>query len=75
MCDTAFDLLLGMPELAGLPLTTLDIAAAGVVSEQEFDALGPRLPVLALNLGATNESVQTLDWPFTAHQVAQLLGR
>lgn len=64
-----------MPELAGLSLTTLDIAVPGAVSEQDFEALGPRLPVLALNLVDTTAPVQTLDWPFTAHQVMQLLGR
>lgn len=64
-----------MPEVAGRSLTTLDIAVSGAVSEQDFEALGPRLPVLAVNLDDTTASVQTLDWPFTAHQVAQLLGR
>ncbi len=75
MCDTAFELLLGMPELAGMSLATLDIAVPGAVSEQAFDALAPRLPVLALDLGAATTSEQTLDWPFTTHQVVQLLRR
>ena len=75
MCDAAFELLLGMPEVAGVSLAVVDIATPGAVSLQDFDALGPRLPVLAIGAPNSASALQTLDWPFTGQQVVALLGR
>lgn len=75
LCDAAFELLAGVPEVAGLTLAVVDIARPGAVSDSEFVALGPRLPVLAFSFETASNVGQQLDWPFTAQQVAQLLRR
>lgn len=81
LCDTAMELLASLPEAAGVSLAVVDIATPGSVCAEDFEALGPRLPVLAVldaptvNLGAAASLAQQLDWPFTGHQVAQLLQR
>lgn len=64
-----------MPQLAGMPLSVLDIAVADAVSATDFDLLAPRLPVLGARNDASSEPERQLDWPFTAQQVAQLVGR
>ncbi len=64
LCDQALELLFSMPELAGLPLEVVDVAADPVL----LDRLGERLPVLALRNGE-----QALDWPFDAAGVVALL--
>lgn len=62
LCDQAFDLLMSMPELAGLTLRVVDVATDAALVER----YGARLPVLA-HAGAE------LDWVFTAEQVRRLL--
>lgn len=62
LCDQAFDLLMSMPELAGLTLRVVDVAADPALTER----YAARLPVLA------HGSVE-LDWVFTAEQVRRLL--
>ena len=62
LCDQAFDLLMSMPELAGLTLRVVDVATDATLVER----YGARLPVLA------HGSVE-LDWVFTAEQVRRLL--
>jgi hypothetical protein len=69
LCDEALELLLSMPELAGFPLTTVDVAADDALSA----ALGERLPVLALRRSGCPPL--ELDWPFDGAAVRQLLGR
>jgi hypothetical protein len=73
LCDIAFELLASVPEAAGVTLAVVDIARPGAVSEEAFESLGPRLPVLAISFEAVPDDGQQLDWPFTAQQVAQLL--
>ncbi len=62
LCDQAFDVLMSMPELAGLTLRVVDVAADAALTER----YGERLPVLALGSAE-------LDWVFTADQVRRLL--
>ncbi len=62
LCDQAFDLLMSMPELAGLTLRVVDVATDAALTQR----YGARLPVLALG------SVE-LDWVFTAEKVRRLL--
>lgn len=75
MCDSAFELLASVPEAAGIALAVVDIARPGAVSEEAFESLGPRLPVLAIGFEAASDAGRQLDWPFTRQQVAQLLRR
>jgi len=62
LCERALDLLLSMPELRGLTLDVVDVAADPVLLESH----GPRLPVLSVE-------GRELDWPFTREAVARLL--
>jgi len=62
LCDQAFDLLMSMPELQGLTLRVVDVAADAALTER----YGARLPVLSLG------GVE-LDWIFTTGQVRGLL--
>jgi len=59
-----------MPELAGMPLAVLDIAAPDTVSPTAFELLAPKIPVLALNVDASEVPKHRLDWPFTVETVA-----
>jgi len=65
LCEQALDLLLSMPELAGLALSVRDVAADAVLT----DRYGERLPVLAWDAPGARE----LDWPFTAGDVTAWL--
>ena len=63
LCEQALDLLLSMPELAGLPLCVVDIVHdAALVA-----CYGERLPVLLLE-GSGDAPV--LCWPFDQKAVA-----
>ena len=62
LCERALDLLLSMPELRGLTLDVVDVAADPALLE----SYGARLPVLSV------ES-RELDWPFTREAVARLI--
>lgn len=73
LCDTAFDFLAGLPQLAGVTLTLVDIALPDAVSQEAFERLGPRIPVLAVAGVDPASSSDQLAWPFTALQVVQLL--
>lgn len=62
LCDQAFDLLSSMPELGGLTLRVIDVAADPVLAER----YGSRLPVLV-------SGAAELDWVFTVEQVRRFL--
>ena len=62
LCDTAFDLIFAMPELAGYVLESVDIATSDTLLEQ----LGDSLPVLEV-------SDRQLFWPFTQGEVSDLV--
>jgi hypothetical protein len=64
LCEQALDLLLGMPQVAGLELVVVDIAA----DSRLVEAYGERIPVLRA-LG------EELDAPFSADQVLRFLDR
>ena len=59
-----------MPQLAGMPLAVVDIAAPDAVAPATFELLAPKIPVLALNVDASEVPKHRLDWPFTAEAVA-----
>lgn len=62
LCDQAFDLLVSMPELAGLSLRVIDVAQDPLLAEQ----YGSRLPVLRVN-------ALEIDWVFTTEAVRRAL--
>ena len=64
LCEQALDSLLGMPQVAGLELVVVDIAA----DDQLMADYGEQIPVLRA-LG------QELAAPFTADQVLRFLDR
>ena len=64
LCEQALDMLLGMPQIAGLELVVLDIAD----DEAYLSAYAERIPVLrALD--------QELDAPFATQDVLRFLDR
>ena len=62
LCEQALDLILGLPHLRGLELTTVDIASDDALVER----YGDTIPVVRFG---TSE----LAWPFTADHVIGLL--
>lgn len=62
LCETALDVLLGVPELGGMQVRTRDIA----LDDEAVATYGERIPVLRYH-GAE------LDWPFDAPAVAQFV--
>lgn len=63
LCDEAMSMLMSMPELAGMELRVVDVAADDVLLEQ----FGERVPVLQL-WQAEREEFQ-LAWPFEEEQI------
>lgn len=70
MCTRALDLLLSMPELAGLPLDVEDVVA----DQALVDRYGERLPVLTWR-SANRQPGDELDWPFAAPEVSAWVAR
>jgi len=64
LCEQALELLISMPELRGLSLEVLDVAADDVL----LGRYGDRLPVVQI-CGAE------LDWPFDREQISAVLGK
>lgn len=62
-CESALDLLLGMPELRGHVLSVIEVAD----DERLLARYGERLPVLVVD-------ARELGWPFGREQVCSLLG-
>ncbi|MYD44994.1 MAG: glutaredoxin family protein [Gammaproteobacteria bacterium] len=64
LCDQALDMILGMPELTGLVLEAVDIAADDSLLQQ----FGQSIPILEL-------ADQRLAWPFTEGDIRDLVQR
>ena len=64
LCEQALDMLLGMPEIAGLQLVVVDIAD----DQQLLSTYGEQIPVL-------RTAGQELKAPFTAKDVVHFLER
>ena len=62
LCDVALDLIIGMPELAGCVLVTVDIVSNDALLER-FEQL---IPVLEI-------ADQQLVWPFTKNDISNLV--
>jgi|GEM_PF-204069 len=69
-CEQALDLLLSMPELAGLGLDVVDVIEDAGLLER----FGDKVPVLGWHDSHGN-LVLTLDWPFEARGVSAWLGQ
>ncbi len=64
LCDQALDMLLSMPELRGLSVRVVDIAA----EDELFARFGEHIPVLGNADGGTE-----LVWPFNPTSVLEWL--
>lgn len=62
LCEQAIDLLASMPELRGMTLEVVDVAAYDDLLER----YGERVPVLRFD-------ERELDWPFGSPEVTRLL--
>ena len=65
LCDEALDMLLSMPELAGLSLEVVDICD----DDELIAEFGEKLPVLAI-LAANDARRAFLCWPFSTFEVS-----
>jgi hypothetical protein len=65
-CDEALELLLSMPELAGLSVRVVDVAADDALLE----GLGDQVPVLEVR---EPSGIRRLAWPFAPDEVKSLL--
>ena len=66
LCDQALDMLLSMPELGGLSVRVVDIAA----EDELYTRLAERIPVLG-----DADSGAELGWPFDPTSVLAWLGK
>lgn len=64
LCDQALDLLISMPEMAGLTLVTIDIAD----SNELLDLFAEQIPVL-------RRGQQLICWPFDHQTVSAWLSQ
>ncbi len=64
LCEQALELLISMPELRGLSLEVLDVAADDVLLRQ----YGDRLPVVQIG-------GREFDWPFDREQISAVLSK